>query len=64
MAIENKFLLDKIILGSFASLFTLIQIIFFISILRAYHRIQDIRREDTEFINDLDPKYLEEEYEE
>ncbi len=64
MDAEKKFLLDKIILCSFASFFILIQVIFGISILKARNRIMEIKKEDKNFITELDPKYLEEDYDE
>ena len=64
MDVEKKFLLDKIILCSFASFFILIQVIFGISILKARNRIMEIKKEDKNFITELDPKYSEEDYDE
>ena len=59
-----KFLLDKMILCSFASFFILFQVIFGISILRSSMRIKKIKEEDIKFVTDLDPKYLEDDYDE
>jgi hypothetical protein len=64
MDIEMKFLLDKMILCSFACFFILFQVIFGISILRSSMRIKKIKEEDIKFVTDLDPKYLEDDYDE
>jgi len=61
---EIKFLLDKMVLGGFAIFFLSFQIIFGISILKASLRIKRIQQEDRKFVLDLDPKYLQEDYDE
>lgn len=60
MEADQKFYLDKIILGCFGTFFLLIQIIFGVGIIKSQRNITKLEKEDKEFILELTSSVFEE----
>jgi len=56
LPIESKIIIDKIGLGVFVCIFISIQIVFSIGIIRAYKELDEIKKAEANFINQLGPE--------